>query len=104
MPYNEAFDAIVGALKRADNEVTLADRDAGLIATEIVIAGGWKQAGTRTVVSLIKDSDNQTIVKIVVTIQKRYKALQTEPWSDPKADTAKTGPAAAALKAALGVK
>jgi hypothetical protein len=104
LSYGAAFDAVVNALKKADNEVVLADRDAGLIATEIEITGGWHQTGTRQVVSLIKDKDTQTIVKVVVTVQKRYKALQVEPWSDPKADTTKTGPATAALKTALGVK
>jgi hypothetical protein len=104
MDYNGTFDAVVNALKKADNEIAVADRDAGLIATEIEIVGGWKQTGTRTVVSLIKESDKETTVKVVVTVQKRYKALQVEPWSDPKADTAKTGPAAGALKTALGAK
>lgn len=46
MAYNETFDAVVNALKKTDNNVMLADRDAGLMATEIEITGSWKQTGT----------------------------------------------------------
>ncbi len=102
--YDAAFDAVVKALKLADSDVVVADREAGLIATEIEITGGWKQTGTRTVVSLIKDNPSHTIVKVAVTEQKRYKALQTEPWSDPKLDAEKTAVAGAALKKAMEVK
>ena len=93
---------MVTVLKKADANIALADKDTGVIATEIVITGGWKQTGTRTVVSLIRDTPTQTIVKVCVTTQKRYKAIQTEPWSDPVLDKAQTGPAAAAIKTAVG--
>jgi hypothetical protein len=50
---------------------------------------------------LIKDSDIQTSVRIAVTVQKRKKLLQTEPWSDPKIDDQQTAKAAADLEQAL---
>ena len=102
LAYDEVFVAVVTVLKKADANIALADKDTGVIATEIVITGGWKQTGTRTVVSLIRDTPTQTIVKVCVTTQKRYKAIQTEPWSDPVLDKAQTGPAAAAIKTVVG--
>ncbi len=104
LPYEKTFEAVVTALKTSDNEVSDANKDAGLIATAIAVTGGWRQTGTRTVVSVIRDTDGSSIVKVVVTEQKRFKALQTEPWSDPKANPVKTSTAAAALKQALGGK
>jgi hypothetical protein len=102
--YDATFDAVVRALKKDDESIALADRETGVIATEIEITGGWKQTGTRTVVSLIKESATETTVKVVVTVQKRYKALQTEPWSDPELEKTKTPDAAVKLKAALAAK
>ena len=99
--YDATFDAIVRSLKLSDNAVVVADRDAGLIATDIVVTGGWKQTGTRTVVTLIKDTPTHTIVKVAVTTQGRYKALQTEPWGDPSLDKAQTAVEAKALQAAI---
>jgi CO dehydrogenase/acetyl-CoA synthase gamma subunit (corrinoid Fe-S protein) len=102
--FDGTFDAVVRALKKADESVVVADRETGLIATEITVAGGWRQTGTRTVVSLIKESDAETTVKVAVTVQKRFKALQVEPWSDPVLDKEKTNTAAADLKAAIASK
>jgi hypothetical protein len=82
----------------------IADRETGMVATEIAVAGGWKQTGTRTIVTFIKESDTETTVKVAVTVQKRYKALQVEPWSDPQLDANLTAAAVTKIKTALGVK
>jgi len=102
--FDVTFDAVVKAFQKADEPVVVADRETGMIATEIEIEGKWKQTGTRTVVTFIKESDKETTAKVAVTVQSRYKALQTEPWSDPKLDAAKTAAAVAKLKTALGIK
>ena len=102
--YDAAFDAIVKALKTTDQSVAVADRDAGMIATEIEITGGWRQTGTRTVISLTKDTAANTLVRVSVTEQKRFKALQVEPWSDPKLNAPKSVAAAKTLKDQLGLK
>jgi hypothetical protein len=99
--YDATFEAVVQALKKADFPVALADRDAGLIATEIEITGSWRQTGSRTVVSLMKETDRMTIVTVAVTQQSRFKALQVEPWSEPKLNAPKTAEAAATIKAHL---
>lgn len=102
--YPSTFDSVIKAYQKADDPVVIADRDAGLVATEITITGGWRQTGTRTVVTFIKESDQETTVKVAVTTQKRYKAIQVEPWSDPVLDQALTKDAVAKLKVALGAK
>jgi hypothetical protein len=104
LAYDAAFEKVVTELKKADEAVVVADRDAGLVATDIEVAGGWRQTGTRTVISLTKTSDAVTTVRVTVTEQKRFKALQTEPWSEPKLNADKTARAAATLKQNLEVK
>jgi len=52
----------------------------------VAITGGWHQTGRRTVIGVIKDTANSTCARVAVTVQTRYKALQTEPWSDPRVD------------------
>ncbi len=104
MPTDKAFSAVVTALQKADYEIADANKDGGLISTAIVVTGGWRQTGTRAVLTIIRDSDSTSIVKVVVTEQKRYKALQTEPWGEPKANAEKTTALATALRTALGVK
>ena len=104
MPSDKVFAAIVTALQKADYEIADANKDGGFISTALVVTGGWRQTGTRVVVTVIRDSDTASIVKVVVTEQKRYKAIQTEPWSEPTAHAAKTKELAALLRTTLGVK
>jgi hypothetical protein len=101
MNYTDAFDAVVKHLKLQEYEVATADRDAGMIATAIEVTGGWRQTGTRVVVSLIKKEEAVTVVRVTVTEQKRHKALQVEPWSEPKVEEKKTAETAQKLKEAL---
>jgi hypothetical protein len=84
--YDAVFDTLVNYLKRNGLTLDSASRDAGQIATAMEITGGWKQTGKRTVISILKDSANQTSVRVAITVQKRYKGLQTEPWGDAKVD------------------
>lgn len=84
--YDTVFDTLVNYLKRNGLTLDSASRDAGQIATAMEITGGWKQTGKRTVISILKDSANQTSVRVAITVQKRYKGLQTEPWGDAKVD------------------
>jgi uncharacterized lipoprotein len=85
-PYDVVFDTLVNYLKRNDLTLESASRDAGQIATAMEITGGWKQTGKHTVISILKDSPGQTSVRVTITVQKRYKGLQTEPWGDAKVD------------------
>jgi len=99
--YDTVFDSLVTYLKRSGLTLDSASRDAGQIATALEISGGWHQTGTRTVLSLIRDSTDKTSVRVAVTLQKRYKALQVEPWSDPKVDEKASAAYAEKLKTDL---
>lgn len=85
-PYEKVFDALVPYLQKAGYSVDTADRQAGLVATSLQITGGWKQTGTRIVITVIKDTATSTSLRVACTVQKRYKGLQVEPWGDPKVD------------------
>lgn len=99
--YDATYDAVLTHLKKNDHIIEQADRDIGQIFTGLEITGGWRQKGTRWVVTLIKENEEETIVKVAVTQQKRYKALQTEPWSDPKLLPEESKTVAKALRKAL---
>ena len=98
---DEAFQLIVNYLKRNGETIESASKDAGEIATALSIKGGWHQTGTRTQISLIKDSETATTVRVAITEQKRYKALQTEPWGSPKVNTGKSAEYAEKLQKEL---
>ncbi len=99
--YNTAFDDVVTFLKKEGYTIDSASKDAGTILTSMSIKGHWRQTGTRVSVSLIRDSKTATEVQVAVTQQKRFKALQTEPWGSPKVNKAKSSALAEKMKAAL---
>ena len=66
-----------------------------------MVTGGYSQTGTRVYVTLIKDTEKTTTVKVAVAEQKRKKLLQTEPWGDPKVNSEKSSKLADDIKAAL---
>jgi hypothetical protein len=98
---DKTFEIVVNELKREGHSIERADKDAGQIITAMEITGGYSQTETRIILTLIKDNDNQTSIRVVVAKQKRKKLLQTEPWSDPKADDKESQQAADALRAAF---
>jgi len=100
-PFNKTYDITLNHLKRQGYTIDSADKDVGQIITAMDIKGGYSQTGTRIQVTLIKDSDTQTTVRVAVTQQKRKKLLQTEPWSDPKMDNEQSSRVAGEIKAAL---
>jgi len=99
--YNTTFDGVVTLLKKQGYAIDSASKDAGTVFTSMSIKGHWRQTGTRVNVSLIRDSKTVTEVQVAVTQQKRFKALQTEPWGSPKVNKAKSSALAAKMKAAL---
>jgi len=52
-------------------------------------------------VTLIKDNETSTTLKVAVSEQKRKKLLQTEPWGDPKVNSEKSSKLAEDIKAAF---
>jgi hypothetical protein len=100
-PYDKAYDTALNFLKRRDYTIDSASKETGQIVTAITVKGGWKQTGTRVQITLIKDSETATTIKVAVTEQKRWKALQTEPWGDPKVNSKKSTQLAEEIKTAL---
>src|SRR5271166_3952564 len=72
-PMDKTFEVVVNELKREGHSIDRADKDAGQIITAMEITGGYSQTGTRIIVTLIKDNDNQTSIRVVVGKQKRKK-------------------------------
>jgi len=99
--YDAVFDAVVNNLKRSGLTLDSVSRDAGQIATAMEVAGGWKQTGKRTIISIVKDSAEKTSVRVAISVQKRYKGLQTEPWGDAKVDDKASAAYAAKVQADL---
>jgi len=104
MRYESAYDAVLDYLKRQDYTIDSAGKETGQIVTAITIKGGWSQTGTRVYLTLFKDKDTQTSIKVTVSEQKRKKLLQTEPWGDPKANAEKSRALADQIKASLSGK
>jgi len=101
MAYDATLESIVTFLKKKDYSVESANKETGQITTVMSITGGWRQTGTRVQVTLIKESDTATTVKVAVTEQQRYKALQVEPWDDPKVNADSSAALAAEMKTGL---
>jgi len=53
-------------------------------------------------VTFISDGDSETTVRVAAYEEKRYKALNTAPWSTPKVVAEKSEAEAAKLKEELG--
>lgn len=99
--YDKAYEVVLNYLKRQDYTIDSASKETGQIVTAITIAGGYSQTGTRVYVTLIKDNETSTTIKVAVAEQKRKKLLQTEPWGDPKVNSEKSSKLADDIKAAL---
>jgi len=100
-PLDKTYEVVLNFLKRQGHTIDSADKDVGQIMTAMSIKGGYSQTGTRIQVTLIKDTDTKTTVRVAVTQQKRKKALQVEPWSDPKVNAEDSSKVADEIKAAL---
>ena len=104
LSYDEAYEKLLNFLKRRDEGIDSANRETGQIASSISIEGGWKQTGTRTQFTLIKEADKSTSIKIQVVEMSRFKALVTEPWDDPILNEEKTKVMTEEVKAYLTVQ
>jgi len=99
--YGKAYDSVLNSLKKADYTFESSSQEAGQIITTLAVEGGWRQKGRRLIVTFIREKDGVTTIKCVVTLQTRYKALQTEPWSEPAIDEEETSKVARSLEDTL---
>jgi hypothetical protein len=100
-PFEKLYEKVVNFLKIKNETIETADQTVGQIITAMTVSGGWRQTGTRIQITLIKENDTTTQVRVVVTEQKRYKLLQTEPWGDAKVNQGKSADLAKRIKAYL---
>src|SRR5690242_20213929 len=78
LPYQMAYNAVRNHHKRRAYSIKSADRDVGQIVTAMTITGGYTQTGTRVQVTLLKENETKTSLRVTVTQQKRKRLLQTE--------------------------
>jgi len=100
-PFEKLYEKVVNFLKIKGETIETADQTVGQIITAMTVSGGWRQTGTRTQITLIKENGTTTQVRVVVTEQKRYKLLQTESWGDAKVNQKKSASLAKEIKAYL---
>lgn len=101
MAYDKAYETVLNYLKKQDYTIDSASRETGQIVTAMVVTGGYSQTGTRVYVTLAKENETSTTIKVAVSEQKRKKLLQTEPWGDPKVNADRSSKLADEVKAAL---
>ena len=101
LAYDAAYDGILTFLKKRDCMIESSNRDTGQIMTAQQITGGWRQTGTRYIVTLIKEKDAAITVRVAVSEQHRFKALQIEPWGDATVNGPQSASLAQEIKAAL---
>lgn len=99
--YESVYGEVLNFLKRQNYTIASSSRETGQITTGIEITGGWKQKGRTVFISLLDEGDGRTTLRAAVSIQKRYKALQTEPWSEPKSSPPESLELARRLQASL---
>lgn len=102
VPYDNAYGSALNFLKREGYTIDSASAESGQIITAIDIKGGYRQTGTRVRVTCIKENDNETTIRVVVSEQHRTKLLQTEPWGVAKANDAESAKIAEKIKGAIG--
>jgi len=98
---DKTYDDLLNFVKREGMTIDSATKETGQIVTNIEVAGKYHQIGTRVYLTVIKDSETQTSVRVAVSEQKRYKALQTEPWSSPKVNAEKSSELSEKIKVAI---
>ena len=101
LAFDKVYDAILNYLKRQEYTIDSASKETGQIITAMTIKGGYTQTGTRIYVTLIKDNDSSTSLRVAVSEQKRKKLLQTEPWGDPRVNSEKSSKLAEDMKTVL---
>lgn len=82
------YRSVLNQVKQQGFAVESASPDAG-IKTGITVAGHYRQTGSYLQIQFVSVATGTT-VDVSVMEEKRYKALQTEPWGTPKVNEAKS--------------
>ena len=95
------YQAVLNQFEKGRRGNRSASKDAG-IKTAVQVTGKYRQTGSYLEVTFISDGESETTVRVGAYEEKRYKALNTEPWSTPKVVAEKSEAEAAKLKQELG--
>jgi hypothetical protein len=98
---DRVFVVVLEYLKKQGYTIDSADKNIGQITTAMDIKGGFTQTGTTVQVTLIRDTDTQTTVRVAVKTQRRVKGSKEHPWRDIKIDPKESSRIAEELKTAL---
>ena len=98
---DKVFVAVLEYLKKQGYTIDSADKNIGQITKAMDIKGGFTQTGTTVQVTLIRDTDTQTAVRVAVKTQRRVKGSKEHPWRDIKIDPKESARIAEALKGTL---
>jgi hypothetical protein len=98
---DKVFAVVLEYLKKQGYTIDSADKNVGQIITAMDIKGGFTQTGTTVQVTLIRDSDTQTTVRVAVKTQRRVKGTREHPWRDIRIDPKESSRIAEELKNVL---
>ena len=85
--FDATYEKVVNWVNHEDYTIDPAEtrKEIGQITTVIAqTSGGYSQSGRRLRITVIKDDETTTTLKVIVEDLKRKKLLAAEPWSDPK--------------------
>lgn len=97
----KVFAVVLEYLKKQGYTIDSADKNVGQIVTAMDIKGGFTQTGTTVQVTLVRDNDTQTSVRVTVKTQRRVNGHREHPWRDIKIDPKESSRIAEELKATL---
>jgi hypothetical protein len=93
VPYDKTYDQVLNFLKRQDYLIESANRETGQIITALSgKKGWWKQTRTGIQITLFKDNDRLTTVKVAVLEYQRKRGVFAKPgdWHAPKVNVEET--------------
>jgi hypothetical protein len=103
--FDDAFEKAVGWVNHQDYAIDSGEtrKEIGQIVTAVAQTGsGYNQTGRRLRITVIKDDDKTTTLKVIVEDLKRKKLFGAEPWSDGTVNQSESAAVADKLKALLG--
>jgi uncharacterized protein YaaQ len=99
--YDKAYDISLNVIKKRDKTIESASKENGQILTALETSGGFIQTGNQVKITFIKDSDNQTTIRVLATTQHRVTGQTVHPWRDAKVDEKETAKIATEVRNAL---
>jgi hypothetical protein len=98
--YERVYDASLNVLKRLDQTIESASKETGQIVTAMVWGGGnflGIQTGKQVKITVFKDSDTESTIRVVATTTKRHKTV----YDPAQYDAKETARIAAEIRSAL---